>query len=91
MSLTLKPGMHPAQASTPMMYGQQHMYPSMDVTMGAGPGFMQNVTFSGKHNGICLYLARILRYTWLHNLEVSYIEQYFDVFSSEDLKFVGLV
>ena len=90
MSLTLKPGMHPAQASTPMMYGQQHMYPSMDVTMGAGPGFMQNVTFSGKHNGICLYLARILRYSRLHYLKsVRLISTIF--FSSEDLKLLGLV
>ncbi|XP_052776486.1 nuclear pore complex protein Nup155-like isoform X2 [Mya arenaria] len=57
-------GMHPTQASTPMMYGAQPMYPPMDMTMQGGPGFIQNISFSGKHNGICLFLSRILRPIW---------------------------
>ncbi|XP_052257804.1 nuclear pore complex protein Nup155-like [Dreissena polymorpha] len=61
---TPAPGMHPNQASTPLMYGNQTMYQHMDMSMSGGPGYMQNITFSGKHNGICLYLSRILRPIW---------------------------
>ncbi|KAL4235731.1 hypothetical protein ACF0H5_004123 [Mactra antiquata] len=52
-------GMHPTQASTPVPYGHQMPYHQPTV-----PGFMQDISFSGKHNGICLYLSRILRPIW---------------------------
>ena len=56
------PGFNPNQVSTP--------YPGMSHTMtsqntmpyqGVGTGGPE-VIFSGKHNGLCLYLGRILRY-----------------------------
>ena len=56
--------MQPTRMSTPapgaMMHGYgQSMYPTGVASL---PGHMQEVIFSGKHNGICIYLSRILRY-----------------------------
>ncbi|XP_060597073.1 nuclear pore complex protein Nup155-like [Ruditapes philippinarum] len=58
---TPMPGMHPNQASTPMQFDNQPMYHQQSDGL---PRFMKNISFSGKHNGICLYLARILRPIW---------------------------
>ncbi|XP_050400754.1 nuclear pore complex protein Nup155 isoform X1 [Patella vulgata] len=59
---TPHPGMQPAHMSTPAQgYNQSYYQPSMMQPMG-GP--MQDVMFSGKHNGICIYLGRILRPFW---------------------------
>jgi hypothetical protein len=58
-------GMHPNQASTPMQFDNQPMYHQQSDGL---PRFMKNISFSGKHNGICLYLARILRYEEMLNL-----------------------
>ena len=43
-------GMHPAQMSTPY---HQSVYQNNSIT--------SDVVYSPKHNGICLYFARILR------------------------------
>ncbi|KAL3869881.1 hypothetical protein ACJMK2_042508 [Sinanodonta woodiana] len=57
-SAVVTPGIHHyPQTSTPMpslgQPGYTHMTP-----------YVPDVTFSGKHNGICLYMARILRPIW---------------------------
>lgn len=52
-------GLHPSQTSTPApgmgpgMYYHHPFSPSQNIT--------SDIAFSGKHNGICLYLSRILR------------------------------
>ena len=50
-------GMVPAHMSTPMPYNTS----LHQVTVGPVPGGLQEVIYSGKHNGIYIYLARILR------------------------------
>ncbi|KAL8597837.1 hypothetical protein ACOMHN_061370 [Nucella lapillus] len=59
-SMTPMPGMVPAQMSTPMPYNA----PLHQPTVGPVPGGLQEVIYSGKHNGIYIYLARILRPFW---------------------------
>ena len=51
-------GMVPAHMSTPMPYNTS----LHQVTVGPVPGGLQEVIYSGKHNGIYIYLARILRW-----------------------------
>ncbi|KAK3595250.1 hypothetical protein CHS0354_010857 [Potamilus streckersoni] len=72
-SLLHTPGMtpFPSQPSAVVTPGIQH-YPQTSTSMPAlgQPGYthmtpyMPDVTLSGKHNGICLYMARILRPIW---------------------------
>ncbi|XP_041357627.1 nuclear pore complex protein Nup155-like [Gigantopelta aegis] len=67
------PGMQPTHMSTPahgMMHGYgQSMYPTGVASL---PGHMQEVIFSGKHNGICIYLSRLLRPFWDYNVCSEY-------------------
>ncbi|XP_060081127.1 nuclear pore complex protein Nup155-like [Ylistrum balloti] len=54
-------GLHPTVTSTPAPgMGHGYFHPSLTP----GPNMGQDVLFSGKHNGICLYLSRILRCIW---------------------------
>nr|KAG5703923.1 hypothetical protein BaRGS_008182 [Batillaria attramentaria] len=53
-------GMMPAHMSTPLPYGGS----LHQATVGPVPGGLQEVIYSGKHNGIYIYLARILRPFW---------------------------
>ena len=48
--------------STPMPYNTS----LHQVTVGPVPGGLQEVIYSGKHNGIYIYLARILRWVGHH-------------------------
>ena len=55
-------GLHPHQTSTPAP-GMGHGYFHPALTQGQN--FTQDIIFSGKHNGICLYLARIIRWVFV--------------------------
>jgi nuclear pore complex protein Nup155 len=67
-------GIQPQHMSTPnpnygdhYMYGQHQMMqtPYTMVSSNApGPAPITDVTFSGKHNGICIYFSRIIRPLW---------------------------
>lgn len=65
-------GIQPQHMSTPnpnygdhYMYGQHPMTPyPMVSSSGTGPAPIADVTFSGKHNGICIYFSRIIRPLW---------------------------
>lgn len=59
-AMTPMPGMMPAHMSTPLSYGGS-LHQS---AVGPVPGSLQEVIYSGKHNGIYIYLARILRPFW---------------------------
>ncbi|KAK7492894.1 hypothetical protein BaRGS_00015841 [Batillaria attramentaria] len=59
-AMTPMPGMMPAHMSTPLPYGGS----LHQATVGPVPGGLQEVIYSGKHNGIYIYLARILRPFW---------------------------
>ncbi|XP_076462327.1 nuclear pore complex protein Nup155-like isoform X2 [Babylonia areolata] len=59
-AMTPMPGMVPAHTSTPMPFNTSLHQP----TVGPVPGGLQDVLYSGKHNGIYIYLARILRPFW---------------------------
>ncbi|PVD22911.1 hypothetical protein C0Q70_16171 [Pomacea canaliculata] len=59
-AMTPMPGIMPAHMSTPMAYST----PLHQATIGPVPGGVQEVIYSGKHNGIYIYLARILRPFW---------------------------
>ncbi|KAK7100912.1 nuclear pore complex protein Nup155-like [Littorina saxatilis] len=59
-TMTPMPGMVPAHMSTPMPYNSS----MHQATVGPIPGGLQEVIYSGKHNGIYIYLARILRPFW---------------------------
>ncbi|KAL5017128.1 hypothetical protein ScPMuIL_006717 [Solemya velum] len=62
---TIGPGdMPPTQASTPMHHGLPSMYPSGMNSMSQYGQPSQEIIYSGKHNGICLYMSRILRPLW---------------------------
>lgn len=50
-------GLHQTSTPAPGM-GHPYFHPAMTP----GPNITQEIAFSGKYNGICLYLARILRY-----------------------------
>ncbi|XP_074640475.1 nuclear pore complex protein Nup155-like [Tubulanus polymorphus] len=53
-------GSQPIQMSTPnTVFAQKSQFGS-----STGPNFTLDIKFSGKHNGICLYLSRILRPIW---------------------------
>ncbi|XP_046570812.1 LOW QUALITY PROTEIN: nuclear pore complex protein Nup155-like, partial [Haliotis rubra] len=53
-------GMQPAHMSTPAPHSfQQSFYQPGLTSLGS---HSQEVIYSGKHNGICIYLSRILRY-----------------------------
>eukprot|EP00918_Siedleckia_nematoides_P061729 GHVU01134755.1.p1 GENE.GHVU01134755.1~~GHVU01134755.1.p1 ORF type:complete len:766 (+),score=73.70 GHVU01134755.1:2125-4422(+) len=55
--------MHPNQMSTPYPhFGQPQQ--SLQQTVGHGYSQDRNVQYSGKHDGLCLYLGRILRPLW---------------------------
>ena len=68
--------MQPNQMSTPVPgFAPTQLFPQ---SPGGGAGYSmmqapltyaQEVQFSGKHNGICLYLARILRYVAYKHLQ----------------------
>ena len=47
-------GFQPGIVSTP--------YPNLNQSVAQSMNVVQEIMFSGKHNGLCLYLARILRY-----------------------------
>ena len=55
--MTPMPSMMPAHMSTPLPFAA----PLHQSTIGPIPGTMQDIAYSGKHNGIYIYLARILR------------------------------
>ncbi len=64
----------PQMASTPQQYGagtpQQMQTPNFGMTLGravVGP----EVQLSGKHNGLCRYLARLLRPLWNERIILS--------------------
>jgi len=57
----MSPGFNPSMISTPYPGGQ----PGFSSPMNIG---QQEVQYSGKHNGLCLYLARILRPLWEQRL-----------------------
>ena len=64
----------PQMASTPQQYGTgpqpQLQTPNFGMTLGravVGP----EVQLSGKHNGLCRYLARLLRPLWNERIVVS--------------------
>ncbi|ESO88145.1 hypothetical protein LOTGIDRAFT_234706 [Lottia gigantea] len=62
---TPHPGMHPAHMSTPAPgFNQSYFQPSMMGNISTGGGPLQDILYSGKHNGICIYLGRILRPFW---------------------------
>ncbi|XP_067677422.1 nuclear pore complex protein Nup155-like isoform X1 [Haliotis asinina] len=59
---TPMPGMQPAHMSTPAPHSfQQSFYQPGLTSLGS---HSQEVIYSGKHNGICIYLSRILRPFW---------------------------
>ncbi|GFN98864.1 nuclear pore complex protein nup155-like [Plakobranchus ocellatus] len=58
--MTPMPNMTPLHMSTPM--AGPVMHPQMQMGSGANP--TQEVVYSGKHNGIYIYLCRILRPFW---------------------------
>ena len=53
----------PNQVSTPYSNGSAGAYnqTAQNASMFGGVGAGPEVLFSGKHNGLCLYLGRILR------------------------------
>ncbi|KAK3089178.1 hypothetical protein FSP39_001520 [Pinctada imbricata] len=61
--------LHPHQTSTPAP-GMGHEY--YHQVMPQGQNFTQDIIFSGKHNGICLYFARILRCIWDYSVTTDY-------------------
>ncbi|XP_062607131.1 nuclear pore complex protein Nup155-like [Saccostrea cucullata] len=60
-------GLHQTSTPAPGM-GHPYFHPAMTP----GPNITQEIAFSGKHNGICLYLARILRSIWENNVTMDY-------------------
>ncbi|KAJ8305762.1 hypothetical protein KUTeg_016307 [Tegillarca granosa] len=48
--------------------GQPYFHPALTP----GQNIVQDVLFSGKHNGICLYLGRILRLIWESNITTDF-------------------
>lgn len=60
-------GLHQTSTPAPGM-GHPYFHPAMTP----GPNITQEIAFSGKHNGICLYLARILRAIWENNVTIDY-------------------
>ena len=50
--------MHPSQMSTPYPVGRPPYGDPNNSVIGG------KMNYSGKHNGLCLYFARILRYEW---------------------------
>lgn len=68
-------GISPMQSSNPMgQTPQQQQYSQSyhSSVLGRGSTTGQDVVFSGKHNGICLYLSRILRPIWDHLIVDEY-------------------
>ncbi|CAC5400979.1 NUP155 [Mytilus coruscus] len=67
MASNIGPGLHPSQTSTPapgMGPGGMHYHHQFNPTQN----ITHDIVFSGKHNGICLYLSRILRSVWDSNV-----------------------
>ncbi|XP_013406007.1 nuclear pore complex protein Nup155 [Lingula anatina] len=65
---TPAPGMHPNQMSTPITSGfgqqpqQQQQQQQQQSTFTSG--LAHEMMFSGKHDGLCLYVGRIVRPLW---------------------------
>ena len=62
-------GFNPNQMSTPypnmsQSFSQPQSPMGMNASQIGGATGQQEVVFSGKHNGLCLYLARLLRPIW---------------------------